>query len=160
MPLYGDDIAGSYQAGFDVATAARDGRSFSVCKISEGTVAGTGWDEANLSWATRWIGDARRLGLIPGGYHYLRGGDGAAQARHFHARITALGGPAGMLIQLDNEADADWHTTAPAGEATGADPDRRRRLEPRHELRRIQRRHRRRRTPGLDGRPPRPDADG
>jgi hypothetical protein len=43
--------------------------------------------------------------MVPGAYHFLRAGDGAAQARHFLNRITAHGGPTGWIIQLDAESD-------------------------------------------------------
>ena len=49
--------------------------------------------------------------MIPGAYHFLRSGSGAAQAQAFHARVSAHGGPAGLLIALDNEKDADYDTT-------------------------------------------------
>lgn len=111
MIVPGVDIAGSYQAGFSVASAKAAGCKFVVAKISEGTTnGGVNWDNVNWSWAQTWLNNARDLGITPGGYHALRNGNGAAQAELFYSRVSRwLDGP--FLVQLDNEFDADWATT-------------------------------------------------
>jgi hypothetical protein len=59
-----------------------------------------------LNSAKNWIPQIRAAGLIPGGYHWIGAGDGAAQARYFMNHVKQLGGPKGMLIQLDCEDNA------------------------------------------------------
>lgn len=109
--LYGVDIHARYQAGISLSTLQAEGYSFVVTKATEGT--SIPW-HSTLSQsqfkarALAWVAEARRLGMIPGLYHYLRAGDGAAQARVFHAFVRDAGGPTGLLIQLDCEADATW----------------------------------------------------
>lgn len=94
----------NYQPGFNVAQAAREGYSAFICKATEGTTF-------NDALFDGFINQIQAAGAIPGAYHFLRAGDGAAQARAFYARVAAHGGPAGWLIALDNEADATWDTT-------------------------------------------------
>jgi GH25 family lysozyme M1 (1,4-beta-N-acetylmuramidase) len=113
MVLYLYDIAGSYQAGFDVPKAKSEGFVGGVCKITEGLVNGTDWDKRNKAWAYEWHRQSMDVGAYWGGYHYLRRGNGAAQARYFLDELDKVtgSGSLGCLIQLDNEADADWQTT-------------------------------------------------
>lgn len=96
--LYGVDVHDGYQAGLSFPTLARQGYTFAAVKLTQGAgyVRGAAGD---------WIRAARSAGLIPGAYHWLTAGDGAAQARWFHRHVTAAGGPDGMLIQLDCEDD-------------------------------------------------------
>jgi hypothetical protein len=43
-------------------------------------------------------------GAVPGAYHFLRSGDGAAQARYFYSVVRPwLDHPLGFLVQLDHE---------------------------------------------------------
>jgi hypothetical protein len=94
----------NHQGSFDVAAAVAEGYSAVICKASEGTsYRDTRFD----SFAAQ----TQAAGAIPGAYHYLRAGDGAAQARLLHSRITDHGGTDGWLCVLDNEADATWDTT-------------------------------------------------
>lgn len=94
----------NHQASFDLGRAAGEGYSAVLCKATEGTTFRDGRFRQHVS-------GAMRAGMIPGAYHYLRAGDGAAQARAFHTAVSAAGGPAGWLIALDDEADASWATT-------------------------------------------------
>ena len=94
----------NYQGSFDVARAAAEGYSAILCKATEGTTFRDSTFDRNLPLIMA-------AELIPGAYHFLRSSDGAAQARAFHARVAANGGPAGWLIALDNEADATWDVT-------------------------------------------------
>lgn len=118
MVLWLYDIAGSYQAGFSVEIAKNEGYVGGISKITEG-LAGSGnappldWDKRNKDWSRRWHDDSRRLGQVWGGYHYLRKGNGAAQARYFLDEMHKITGDGvnGCLVQLDNEADADYQTT-------------------------------------------------
>lgn len=113
MVLWLYDIAGSYQAGFDVATAKREGYTGGISKITEGLSSGASWDKINKSWSKRWHDQSVAEGMVWGGYHYLHKGNGAAQARYFLDEFNKITGRGvdGYLVQLDNEADADWQTT-------------------------------------------------
>ena len=103
MVLYGVDVHGSYQAGISFPRLAAEGYSFAVVKATEGT----GFRAPRFR---EWVRAARSAGLVAGAYHWLKAGDGAAQARFFHGDVAAAGGPAGMLIQLDCEDDASLGT--------------------------------------------------
>lgn len=102
MPIWIADIS-NWQAGLNVEQVIAEGYTAVVCKATEGTNFRDGQFDG-------WIRRIRAAGAIPGAYHFIRAGDGAAQARFFHSRLTPHGGPAGMLIQLDCEADASWDT--------------------------------------------------
>lgn len=103
QPVWLADIS-NWQAGINIEQVVREGYAAVVCKATEG---GTFNDKQFDNWIPR----IRKAGAIPGAYHYLRAGNGAAQARHFLNRLKRHGGPDGMLIQLDNEKDASWDTT-------------------------------------------------
>lgn len=112
--LYGVDVHARYQAGLDIALLARQGYSFLATKATEGlgVVSVEGFTAAQFT--TRmltWVAQTRDAGMIPGLYHYLRAQDGAAQCDAFMRIVERAGGPDGMLIQLDNEADAGWVST-------------------------------------------------
>jgi lysozyme len=96
--LYGVDVHDAYQAGISFTTLARQGYSFAVVKLTQGTTL-------VRSGAAGFIRSARSAGLIAGAYHWLTSADGAAQARWFHQNLQAVGGPTGLLIQLDCEDD-------------------------------------------------------
>lgn len=101
MTIFGVDIAGSYQAGINIAQLKAEGYAFVACKATEGTTyAAPHFDE--------WVEAAKAAGMLPGAYHFLRNSDGAAQARWFLSKLAPHGGPDGFLIQLDCEADASW----------------------------------------------------
>ena len=102
-PLWMVDLS-NHQAGIDIEQIAREGYSAAICKATEGTTFRDGQFAG-------WIPRIRAAGMLPGAYHFLRNSDGAAQARAFHARVAAVGGPAGMLCALDNEHDATHATT-------------------------------------------------
>lgn len=97
--LYGVDVHDGYQAGLSFSLLRSQGYSFAAVKLTQGTTY-----ERDLG--DDWVVAARAAGLIPGGYHWLVRGNGAAQARWFHHKVIEAGGPDGMLIQLDCEADA------------------------------------------------------
>lgn len=107
------DIAGSYQSGFSVPTAKREGYAGGISKITEGLSSGAGWDITNKNWSKRWHDESVTEGQVWGGYHYLHRGNGAAQARYFVDEMDKITGHGcdGCLVQLDNESDADWQTT-------------------------------------------------
>jgi hypothetical protein len=46
--------------------------------------------------------------MVPGLYHWITAGNGAAQARFFHGLVVEAGGPRGMIIALDCEDDAAY----------------------------------------------------
>jgi len=97
VTLYIADIS-NYQAGIDINGIAQEGFAAVTCKATEGA------SFRDASFDT-FIPQIQATGIIPGAYHYLRAGDGAAQARSFHSRVRDHGGPVGWLIQLDCESD-------------------------------------------------------
>lgn len=106
--LYGVDVHARYQGGLDVALLARQGYSFLATKATEGlgvvSVEGFTAEQFTARMLT-WIAQTRQAGMIPGLYHYLRSQDGAAQCDAFMRIVERAGGPEGLLIQLDCEAD-------------------------------------------------------
>ncbi|HET6213151.1 MAG TPA: GH25 family lysozyme, partial [Micromonosporaceae bacterium] len=80
MVLFGVDVHGVYQAGISFSRLASEGYSYAVIKATEGT----NFRPVNFE---AWVAATRAAGMIPGGYHFLRAGDGAAQARFFLDRI-------------------------------------------------------------------------
>jgi len=103
MVVYLLDIS-HHQGDFNIARAVGEGYSAVICKATEGS---TYHDERFLGYITQ----VRAEAAIPGAYHFLRGGSGSGQARIFHQRVVAAGGPSGMLCACDNEQDATWETT-------------------------------------------------
>jgi hypothetical protein len=97
--LYGVDIHGTYQRGISFPTLRAQGYTFAAVKASEGT----GFVGPQF---LAWIPQIRAAGLIPGAYHWIKRGNGAQQAQFFYNLVRQVGGPEGMLIQLDCEDDA------------------------------------------------------
>jgi GH25 family lysozyme M1 (1,4-beta-N-acetylmuramidase) len=95
----------NHQSGISIEKIVSEGYSAVICKASEGTSFRDGLFDG-------FVQRIKAVGAIPGAYHFLRAGDGAAQARILHGRVAAHGGPGGFLCALDNEADASWATTA------------------------------------------------
>lgn len=97
-PIWLVDVHTTYQAGLDVAKLKQEGYSAVVIKATQG---------ANGYWAPSkfndWVNTAKSVGLIPGAYHWLVKGNGSAQADRFLSRLAEVGGPKGMLLQIDNE---------------------------------------------------------
>ena len=96
--LYGVDVHDGYQRGLSFPTLVAQGYTFAAVKLTQGLTY-------QRDLGDDWVRAARAAGLIPGGYHWLTSGDGAAQARNFHTKVLEAGGPEGMLIQLDCEDD-------------------------------------------------------
>ena len=90
----------NWQGNINIAQIAREGYSACVCKATEGTTYKDPKFDRNIA-------EIKKTRMIPGAYHYLRDGDGAAQARAFHDRVKKHGGPNGWLIQLDCESDGN-----------------------------------------------------
>jgi Glycosyl hydrolases family 25 len=99
-PIWVADIS-NWQGGIDASQIVREGYAAVVCKASEGT---TFTDPDFVSW----VNQIRSANGIPGAYHYIRAGNGAGQAHHFLDCLSKVGGPSGMIIQLDVEADSSW----------------------------------------------------
>jgi len=99
--LYGVDVHDGYQKGLSFPLLARQGYSFAAVKLTQGV------DYAR-DLGDDWVRASRDAGLIPGAYHWITRTDGATQARWFYKKILESGGPTGMLIQLDCEADATY----------------------------------------------------
>jgi len=103
MVLFLIDLS-NWQGNFNVAGAAAEGFAAAICKTSEGTT----YLDGRFGSFTQ---QAKTAGMVPGAYHFLRAGDGAAQARVFRNAVAAQGGPSGFICACDNEADASWATT-------------------------------------------------
>lgn len=99
--LYGVDVHGGYQAGLDFGLLRRQGYTFAAVKASQGTAF------VGPQFAT-WIRAGRAAGLIMGAYHWIVRGDAAAQCDHFLDVLKSVGGPNGLLVQLDCEDTATW----------------------------------------------------
>ncbi|GIG63142.1 hypothetical protein Lfu02_75140 [Longispora fulva] len=97
MTVWIADIS-NWQGDINAAGIVAEGYAAVVCKATEG-------GDYTDPWFDTYIPEIIGAGGIPGAYHYLRAGDGGAQARRFLDRIRAHGGPDGWLVQLDCEAD-------------------------------------------------------
>lgn len=96
--LLGVDVHTEYQAGLNIEQLAREGMSFVVVKATQsagGYVAPAAFDD--------WIRRTRAAGMIPGAYHWLDSSDPVRQADVFLARLAPVGGPDGLLLQIDCE---------------------------------------------------------
>lgn len=96
--LFGVDAHTEYQAGLNIERLAAEGYSFCCVKATQGVsgyVAPATFDD--------WIRRTRAAGMIPGAYHWLTNADPIAQADRFLARLAPVGGPKGLLLQIDNE---------------------------------------------------------
>src|SRR5450759_259232 len=83
--LEGIDVA-SYQGYIHWDEVRRTGKSFAICKASEGL------QYQDPTFTHNWVSTAYR-GFIRGSYHFLRPGiDGAAQADFHHAYVRSQGG--------------------------------------------------------------------
>lgn len=103
MTIFGVDVS-NHNGDVDWPRVAREGFQFMFAKATEGTGFRDATFESNVA-------RARTVGLLPGAYHFLRDSGGADQARWFHTRVRAVGGPDGMLCACDNESDATWAVT-------------------------------------------------
>lgn len=95
----------NHQPSFNIPRAIQnEGYQAVILKATEGT---TYRDPVFDTYAQTTLD----MGALPGAYHYLRAGDGAAQARALYRRIADHGGPTGWIAACDNETDATWDTT-------------------------------------------------
>lgn len=95
-PLFGVDIHPEFQAGISIEQVAKEVDFLSV-KLSEGM------SDVWVGMGSRdWIKRGKAAGLLCLGYHYLRPGNEAAQARLFAGALAATGVPG----VLDAEAVA------------------------------------------------------
>ncbi|MGI5200640.1 glycoside hydrolase family 25 protein [Spirillospora sp. CA-108201] len=101
--LYGVDVA-SYQGTPNWSAVQRAGIRFGFSKVTENT------DYTNPTWRHNRAGMlALGSGFVPGAYHFLHGGNGAAQARHF---LSKAGDLSRFAVALDIEASGANATTA------------------------------------------------
>jgi GH25 family lysozyme M1 (1,4-beta-N-acetylmuramidase) len=99
--LYGVDVHPQYQKGLKIEDLPKQGYTFAAVKCTQGTsFYATGFAE--------WIGRIRKAGMIPGAYHWIEKGSGAAQCDWFLKNLEKVGGPNGLLIQLDCEDTATY----------------------------------------------------
>ncbi|MFD0855498.1 glycoside hydrolase family 25 protein [Actinomadura adrarensis] len=103
MPLYGVDVA-SYQGEPSWEKVRDAGIDFAFSKITEDT------DYTNPTWEHNREGMLELGGdFLPGAYHFLHGGKGAAQARYF---LSKAGDLSGFAVALDVEASGANASTA------------------------------------------------
>jgi GH25 family lysozyme M1 (1,4-beta-N-acetylmuramidase) len=96
VTLYGVDVA-SYQGRPNWAKVFGAGVRFGFSKVTQST------NYVNPTWAHNRQGMASLGGkFLPGAYHFLHGGNGAAQARYF---LQHAGDVSGMAVALDVEAE-------------------------------------------------------
>jgi hypothetical protein len=76
-------------------------RDVPVVKASQGT------EYVGPQFAS-WIKGGRAAGLIMGAYHWIEHGNVTAQVDHFLSVLKTVGGPKGLLVQLDCEDSATW----------------------------------------------------
>lgn len=98
--------------------AKAQGVGFMVAKASQGWIGGPGgW----LDWVFQThVAGARSVGIIPGGYHWLLKGNGAAQAQAFVQSLQRMGGPKGFICGVDVEENV-WNQSLNPDAATLAD---------------------------------------
>lgn len=103
MAIYGVDVA-SYQGRPSWPAIRNSGVRFAFSKVTEST------NYVNPTWAHNKAGMAA-LGedFLPGAYHFLHGGNGAAQARYF---LDHAGDLDGFAVALDVEASGAGAATA------------------------------------------------
>lgn len=104
-PVYGLDVS-HWNAVSDAEACFRQGNRFVWCKATEGTT----YTDPTFA---RYVDMFRRAGFVVGGYHFMRGGDARAQARHFK-RVAGNAGvlsKGSLLPMLDMEA-ADARSNA------------------------------------------------
>lgn len=103
MPLFGVDVA-SYQGEPSWTRVHGSGIRFAFSKVTEST------DYTNPTWSHNRRGMlALGDGFLPGAYHFLHGGNGAAQARYF---LSKAGDVSGFAVALDVEASGANAETA------------------------------------------------
>lgn len=102
MTIFGIDIS-NHQRDFDVARAVREGYQFVFAKCCEGT----GYNDP---YFFQNVARTRAAGAVPGAYHWLKYGAGAAQARKLYDRCMQAGID-DLVVTCDNEDNADWPTT-------------------------------------------------
>ena len=102
-PLVGPDTS-HYQTIMDAKRAYAQGYRYHIAKATQGT----GFKDSKFATSRA---NAAAAGLIPGAYHFLNGGSGAAQADFFVNRMKATGGTKGIMMMLDVEASASGNPT-------------------------------------------------
>lgn len=99
MPT-GPDLS-HYQGNGDFRAVRAAGHDFVILKATEDTSYGY------ASWFKENAPRVKSAGLVLGAYHFLRTGDGAAEARYFVSTVDAVDGFGGVIAVLDVETAAD-----------------------------------------------------
>lgn len=94
MTIYGVDVS-SYQGRPDWRRVEGSGISFGFSKVTEST------NYVNPTWSHNRSHMLALDGFLPGAYHFLHGGNGAAQARYF---LAHAGDVSKFAVALDVEA--------------------------------------------------------
>ncbi len=103
-PLVGVDTS-HWNATLDVTKLKAEGVVYQFMKATQGTTS----NDSNFA-TTRT--NAKNGGLIPGAYHFLNVGNGAAQCDHYLDRLNQTGGTSGIMLALDVELQTS--TTGPS----------------------------------------------
>lgn len=99
MAIAGIDVS-HYQGRIDWERVRKDSIQFAILKASEGTTFVDGQFARNRR-------EAAKHGVLLGAYHFVRAGQGAAQARHFLELLRRTGGTEGVGLVLDQETAID-----------------------------------------------------
>lgn len=93
---YGIDIS-HWNALVDANAVRANGITYAWCKATEGTAY------VDPTFVGK-VGQLRAAGIAVGAYHFMRGGDPRAQARHFRTVAATCLTPGSVLPMLDMEA--------------------------------------------------------
>ena len=97
MALNGIDVS-NYQKGVNVAAVPCD---FVIAKATEGT----GYVSPSCA---RQVDSALAAGKLAGVYHYVRGGDAAAEADYFVSQIRGWVGRVVLAVDFESGGNKAW----------------------------------------------------
>ncbi len=103
-PILGPDTS-HHNGILDASRLKAEGMVYHWMKVSQGRYFNDSVFATSRS-------NAVRAGLIPGGYHFLEAGNGAAQCLHYLDRLNATGGIKGIMLAVDVELQNS--TTGPS----------------------------------------------
>jgi GH25 family lysozyme M1 (1,4-beta-N-acetylmuramidase) len=91
--IYGVDLHPGYQAGISIPQIKKEGLSFVICKMSQGTSADA------YRGSIPWLNQARDLGMPGLGYHYLTAINPKGQAQTFVKALESAGVPGAIDVE-------------------------------------------------------------
>jgi GH25 family lysozyme M1 (1,4-beta-N-acetylmuramidase) len=92
-PLWGVDLHPGYQAGISIEQIHKEGFDFIICKLSQGK------SSASYVGSVPWLQQAKKLGMVALGYHYLTTDDPCAQAQTFAKALMVAGVPGCLDVE-------------------------------------------------------------